>query len=73
MNNLVRNNSKIIGITIPGSSSQSKMYQHADVSTFTVENVESSEQVMKVISSYCAESGAKVNYLKTEVTFVGKI
>lgn len=72
LNDMIRNNSKIVGITIPGSSCQSKIYQHADDSTFTIENVESCEQVMDVISSYCVASGAKVNCEKTEIMFLGK-
>ncbi|KAL5017683.1 hypothetical protein ScPMuIL_005234, partial [Solemya velum] len=68
LNDMIRNNSKIVGITIPGSSCQSKIYQHADDSTFTIENVESCEQVMDVISSYCVASGAKVNWKATVIT-----
>ncbi|KAJ8385896.1 hypothetical protein AAFF_G00179620 [Aldrovandia affinis] len=53
------------------AGSKSLIYQYADDTTITVEDEESLRCVKEVVNKYCEATGAKVNYVKSEVMKVG--
>lgn len=59
------------GVHIPGTDEQTKNFQFADDTTFTLLNIESLVHVMRVVQSYCAASGANVNMSKSVLLRVG--
>lgn len=63
--------SGIEAVPVPGSTAPSLIYQYADDTTFTVSSLSSIPLIMKVVDSYCAASGAKVNMAKSELLSVG--
>lgn len=51
---------------------EAKMFQHADDTTFFVENVSSIQSILKIIEVYERASGSKCNIDKTEMLVIGR-
>ena len=70
LNNLIRHRHENDGIQITHGIN-SIIFQHADDTTITVNDVQSVENVFNSIDIYCKATGAKVNIDKSEVLCIG--
>lgn len=68
----IKANSSIKSIPIPETDMSSLLYQHADDTTLTVEDVNSVKVVFDEFTNYGKASGAKVNSNKSEILCLGK-
>ena len=70
LNNLIKHRHENAGIQITNGIN-SIIFQHADDTTITVNDVKSVENVFNSIDIYCKATGAKVNIDKSEVLCIG--
>lgn len=61
----------INSVMIPNSNHRSLIFQHADDTTCTVENLQSIETIFDIFEKYGRASGAKINRNKTELMTLG--
>ena len=66
LNNLIKNQQNIKGINI-NNDFNALLFQHADDTSFTVQDPQSVENVFHTVNTFCLGTGAKVNIEKSEV------
>ena len=71
LNILIKNQQNIKGINI-NNDFNALLFQHADDTSFTVQDPQSVENVFHTVNTFCLGTGAKVNIEKSEVLCLGK-
>ena len=69
---LIRSNSSLIGIQLPGGTERLKLIQHADDTTVFISKDDDFPVIKEVLCKYCNGSGSKVNTSKTMGLWIGK-
>lgn len=68
----ITTNLAINPIKIPDTNETSSVFQHADDTTCTVEDIQSIEAILEIFEKYGKASGSKINKNKTEIMPIGK-